>query len=765
MRQIQKVAVIGAGVMGSGIAAHMANAGLEVVLLDLDAGFAAGAVEKQVKTGGFMAAGLAGKVSTGSTRDHMALLADADWVVEAVAERLDIKQGLYRQIDAVRKPGSIVSSNTSTIPLKALVDGMPEAFARDFMITHFFNPPRRMRLLEVVSGPATNAAALASITGFADVALGKSVVRAKDTPGFIGNCIGVYWLLASVHEAIALGIDVEEADAILGKPFGIPSTGVFGLMDLVGIDLMASILASFQASLPPGDAMLEYAEMPPLIAGMIAAGRIGRKGGAGFYRVSADRKTREVIDLATGEYRPQRAVASESLEAAGNDLRALVAHPGLGGRFAAAAMGRTLAYAAERAPDIAESPAAVDEAMRLGYAWTQGPFELIDRLGGEWLRGQITARSRAAPPLLDEAIAGGGFYATQDGVRGCLTPGAGFRPIARQDGVFSLADHKLTAEPVESTPDASLWDIGDGVGLIELHTKLGTLSPGALAALDMFVDVGARRFKALVIGSDAPYFSAGADLRVFIEVAEKSPDGLANYLRQGQEVLRKIKHSPIPVVAAASGAAVGGGCELLMHCAAVQAHAELNAGLVETSIGLIPGWGGCKELLLRLSEAGSGRARGPVAPASAAFDLIGPGRVSTSAYDARALGFLRARDGITMNSDRLLADAKALALRIADGYQPPEPGLLCLAGPSGALALKAGLHAAALAGRATPHDCVVGEALIGVLTGGPEADPARPVSEDAVMEQETAAFLALYATPATQARVQHMLAARKPLRN
>jgi 3-hydroxyacyl-CoA dehydrogenase len=765
MGQIQKVAVIGAGVMGSGIAAHMANAGLDVVLLDLDAAFAAGAVEKQIKTGGFMASNLAGRVATGSTKDDLALLADADWVVEAVAERLDIKQGLYRQIDAVRKPGSIVSSNTSTIPLAALVDGMPEAFARDFMITHFFNPPRRMRLLELVSGPGTRSGAVASITEFADVGLGKSVVVAKDTPGFIGNCIGVYWLLASLHEAIALGIEVEEADALLGKPFGIPSTGVFGLLDLVGIDLMASILTSFKASLRPGDAMLDYAEMPPLVAEMIAAGRIGRKGGAGFYRVSADRRTREAIDLKTGQYRLQRTPASESLDAAKGDLRALVAHGGAGGRFAAAAMGKTLAYAADRVPEIAESPAAVDEAMRLGYAWAQGPFELIDRLGGEWLGRQLQSQDRPVPPLLDEAIAGGGFYATLEGRRTCLAPGAGFQVLARQEGVFSLADHKLVSEPVEETSDASLWDMGDGVGLIELHTKLNTLSPGALAALDLFTDLARGRFKALVIGSDAPYFSAGADLRVFMEAAERGPEGFVGYLDQGQQVFRKIKYSPIPVVAAAIGAAVGGGCELLMHCAAVQAHAELNVGLVETSIGVIPGWGGCKELLLRLSEARPGRALGPVAPTAAAFDLIGAARVSTSAYDARALGFLRERDGITMNADRLLADAKALALKLAEDYQRPEPRLLALPGPSGAAALRAGLHGAVLAGRATPHDRVVGEALIDVLTGGAGADPSRPSPEDDALGLEREAFLRLYATPATQERVRHMLATRKPLRN
>jgi 3-hydroxyacyl-CoA dehydrogenase len=763
MAPIRKAAVIGAGVMGSGIAAHMVNAGMEVVLLDLDVAFATGAIERQVKAGGFMAPALASKVRAGSTATDLDLLKDADWIVEAVAERLDIKQGLYRQIEAIRKPGSVVSSNTSTIPLKALVEGMPESFAQDFLITHFFNPPRRMRLLELVAGSKTRPEATAAVTEACDIALGKSVVAAKDTPGFIGNRIGVFWMLAAMHESIALGLDVEEADAVLGKPFGIPSTGLFGLLDLVGIDLMTSILQSFRASLPPGDPMLQYAELPPVVADMIAAGRIGRKSGGGFYRVSADRKTREAIDLKTGEYRAERPAVSESLHAAGGVLSALVADPGRGGRLAAAVMGRTLLYAAALVPEITDSPADVDEAMRLGYGWAEGPFELADRLGVAWLVNQSAAPGLKAPPLAREALAAGGFYKTQGGRRACLAPGGRFRPIPLPKGVFRLADHKRVAKPVEQSSDASLWDMGDGVGLIEIHTKLNTLGPGVLEALDRFTDLAPGRFKALVIGSDQPYFSGGADLKVFVEAAKGGPERFAGYLRQGQQVFRKIKYLPIPVVAAAAGAAVGGGCELLMHCAAVQAHAELNVGLVETKIGVIPGWGGCKELMLRLSEPG--RTRGPVAPAQGAFDAIGFARVSTSALDARALGFLRESDGITMNLDRLLADAKAAALRKADGYAPPEPRLLMLAGPSGASALLSGLDGAQFAGRLSPHDRVVGKALIGVLTGGPGADPARPEPEDLLFDLEREAFLKLYATPAAQARVQHMLTTRKPLRN
>jgi 3-hydroxyacyl-CoA dehydrogenase len=633
------------------------------------------------------------------------------------------------------------------------------------LITHFFNPPRRMRLLELVGGPRTRPEAVAVVTEACDLALGKSVVTAKDTPGFVGNRIGVFWMLAALHETIALGLDVEEADAVLGKPFGIPSTGLFGLLDLVGIDLIASVVQSFRASLPPGDPMLQYAELPPVVANMVAAGRIGRKGGGGFYRLSADRSRREAIDLKTGEYRAERPAVSECLHAVGGVLSALVADPGRGGRLAAAVMGRTLLYAAALAPEIADTPADVDEAMRLGYGWAEGPFELADRLGAAWLVNQSAALGQATPPLAREALAAGGFYTTQRGRRACLAPDGRFRTLSKPEGVFRLADHKRTAKPVEDASDATLWDIGDGVGLIEIHTKLNTLGPGVLEALDRFTDHAPGQFRALVIGSDQPYFSGGADLKVFVEAARVGPERFAGYLRQGQQVFRKIKCLPIPVVAAAAGAAVGGGCELLMHCAAVQAHAELNVGLVETKIGVIPGWGGCKELMLRLSEPGPGRVRGPVAPAQAAFDAIGFARVSTSALDARAMGFLRESDGITMNLDRLLADARTAALRLAEGYAPSTPRQVVLAGSSGASALCSGLDGAELAGRLSPHDRVVGEALIGVLTGGPTADPTRPEPEDVLFDLEREAFLKLYATPAAQDRVKHMLTTRKPLRN
>ncbi|RJG39872.1 3-hydroxyacyl-CoA dehydrogenase/enoyl-CoA hydratase family protein [Mesorhizobium sp. DCY119] len=766
MTTIKKAAVIGAGVMGSGIAAHLANAGLDVVLLDIEKKFADAGVARQLKAGGFMDPAFSEKIRTGSTKDDLGLIADADWIVEAVAEKLEVKQTLYRSVDGVRKKGSIVSSNTSTIPLHSLVDGLPNGFAADFLITHFFNPPRIMRLLELVSGKATKLEVTVAIRDFVDHVLGKSVVQAKDTPGFIANRIGNYWIAVAQNEAIALGLNVEEADAVIGKPFGIPATGIFGLLDLVGIDLLPTILRSLQNATPAGDAIHDYDAEPPLIARMIAENRIGRKSGAGFVRLSPDRKSRDITDLATGEYRPQKAVSSDSLEASRGDPRALMEHPAPGGRYASVVMEKVLAYAAALVPEIADTPDAVDEAMRTGYGWKQGPFELIDLFGAGWLKARLEARGVAVPAFLALAAEKSGFYSVVNGRRSNLLPDGGIEPIAQSDGVLLLADLRLAGKPVEDWGAASLWDIGDGVACLEFRTKMNTFNPDLLDAIGKAVERTAKDFRALVIGSDSAVFSAGADLRVFLDIVEKGGrEALGAFLDyHGHSTFKALKYAPFPVVGAAAGLALGGGCEILLHCDAIQAHAELSIGLVETRIGVIPGWGGCKEMLLRFSER-TAALRGPVAPAIAAFNLIASAKVSSSAFDARKLGFLRSSDGITMNRSRLIADAKAKALALAANYAPPEPRLIALSGPSGTSAIGNILDSEALAGRATVHDGVVGRALANVLTGGPSADPLKPLTEDDVTALEREAFVDLLVTPGTLDRVKHMLATGEPLRN
>jgi 3-hydroxyacyl-CoA dehydrogenase len=765
MAEFKKVAVIGAGVMGSGIAAHLANAGADVVLLDLDAKFAREAITRQLKAGGFMRADFAKRVTPGSTSD-LSLVADADWIVEAVAEKLEIKRDLYQKLEAVRKPGSIVSSNTSTIPLDVLTEGLGARFAGDFLITHFFNPPRHMRLLEIVSSPKTRPEALAAASAFADARLGKGLVTCKDTPGFIANRIGCYWLTVGVVEALATGVTIEEADALISRPFGIPGTGIFGLLDLIGVDLMPHILDSLHKTLPPSDAVQKYSLDIPLVKTMIADGRIGRKSGAGFFRQAQrdGKKIREALDLQSGAYRDQQKPSLQSLALGAKDLRALLSHEDRGGRYAWSVMSKTLAYAASLVPEIADTPAEVDEAMRLGYAWGRGPFELIDAIGPAWFAEKLAGCGETAPPILAQAAKVGSFYRIADAKREILAPAVGYRPMHRADGVLSLADLKLGAEPIAGNSAASVWDLGDGVACLEFHTKMNAFDADLVDGVDIALDETAKNFQALVIGNEGQAFSAGANIKPMLEAAEHDDfNSIEALCRRGQQVFRRLKFAPHPSVAAVAGMALGGGCEIALHCSAIQAHAESAMGLVETSLGVVPGWGGSKELLLRLI-ADKSRIKGSVAPALAAFETIFGAKISGSAFQAQELGFLRPSDGVTMNRDRLLADAKAKALSLVAGYKPPEPKLIMLAGPSGRLALRNIIDTAFFAGRLKPHDRVVAEALAIVLSGG-AADPARLTPEDDLFDLERAAFLALVRTDASQARIRALLETGKPLRN
>ena len=759
MSEIRRAAVIGAGIMGSGIAAHFANAGLDVVLLDLDPKVAESGVARQVRSGGFMDPGFAARVRTGSSTNDIRLISDADWIVEAVAERLDVKHAVYSAIASVRKPGSIVSSNTSTIPLEALLRQQSSSFSADFLITHFFNPPRWMRLLEIVDGPRTNPDVTRRIARFAHTHLGKTIVSCKDTPGFIANRIGTYWMGLALNEALKLQIDIEEADAFLGKPFGIPDTGVFGLLDLIGIDLMPSVLRSLQQALPETDPFQAFDAEPALLTRMIEQGHTGRKAGAGFFRLTADRKSREALDLASETYRPLRGVSS-----AATTPRAAMEHGGKGGQLADTVMRQTLSYAATLVPEVSDSIADIDEAMRLGYGWKEGPFELIDRLDAAWFEKTLTARGATPPALVAEAARAGGFYKSTTGRRSYLAQARSYQPVPRPDGTISLSDLKLAAQPVARTEAANVWDLGDGVACLELRSKMNTFNFDVLRAIEELTQYASGNFQALVIGSDLPLFSAGADLRLFLTAIDHNDlPALKSFIEAGQRTFRALTYAPIPVVAAVAGRALGGGLEIALHCDAVQAHAELQAGLVEATIGVIPAWGGCKQLLLRAAGE-SGLPHGPAAPAIHPFDVIRSARLSSSAFDARGLSFLRPHDEITMNRDRLLSDAKATAIRLSSGYAPPKPRLLSFPGRSGATAFLDALDKAQAAGHLTPHDRVIGEKLAHVLSGG-LVDPATPLPEDDVLDLERDAFLDLVTTRATRERIHHVLTHGKPLRN
>lgn len=759
-----KAAVIGAGTMGAGIAAHLANAGLEVVLLDMSAELAAMGLERQKNTG-LMHPSLASRVVTGSVDGDLPLLADADWIIEAVAERVEVKRALYAAIEKVRKPQGIVSSNTSSIPLELLTQNMSADMAAHFLVTHFFNPPRQMQLLELVSGPRTLAGVRDAIAHFCDVHLGKGVIACEDRPGFIANRIGCFWLAAAQHEALALGVGVDEADALLSKPFGIPRTGAFGLLDLIGIDLIPQILESLQQALPADDPLQAYPARPDFVAGMIASGRIGRKGGGGFYRMG-ERKSLEALDLAAGQYRPVIAAPLPALVESGGEPMALMQQTGSNGVFAARVMLKTLAYAARLVPEIADDPAAVDAAMRLGYGWQHGPFELIDICGAGNVAAALTAMGEAVPHLIVQAAAAGPFYRLEDGARLVRQADGVCRPLVEASGVLTIAALARKHGPVRVHDGAAaLWDLGDDIAAIELRTGLNVLNAAALDALDALVSDAGKSFAGLVIGSDAANFSVGADLRQVLALGEAGNiDGVRALLQRGQDVLSRIKYAPIPVVGAAAGFALGGGCELLLHCDAIQAHAESQIGLVEPRVGLVPGWGGCKEMLLRATRSPI-LMRGPVAPAIAVFNLISSASQSRSAHEARIMGFLETNDGVTMNRARLLADAKARAQALVHDYAPPAVPVFTLSGRSGAAALRNGVEGAAAAGTVSAHDLCIAEGLISILTGGAQGDPLREISERDVLALEREAFVHLVCMPQSQDRIRHMIENGKPLRN
>jgi 3-hydroxyacyl-CoA dehydrogenase len=773
MSDIKRVAVIGAGVMGAQIAAQVANAGLPVLLLDIvpkDATdrdiIAKTAVEKMLKTepAAFMSKAAAKLVSTGNIDDHLEKIADCDLIIEAIIERVDLKHALYDRIEAVRKAGSVVSSNTSTIPLAKLIEGRSERFAGDFMITHFFNPPRYMRLMELVAGPKTSAAAVTSVAAFCDVKLGKSVVHCKDRPGFIANRLGVYWLQAAVLEAMDRGITIEEADKIIAKPMGIPKTGVFALLDMVGLDLMPHVMASLKSSLPTDDPFHAIARPNPLVENMIATGYTGRKGKGGFYRINREKgKVKESINLKTGEYRAERKADVPALEEAGKSLGKFLKHDSEHGKYASAVLLPTLTYAAFLVGDAADDIDSIDEAMRLGYNWKFGPFELIDQIGADTLIASLKADNKPVPAIL-QAASGRTFYRVEAGQREMLGLDGKYHAIKRPDGVIMLADIKLTSKPLLKNGSAALWDIGDGVACFEYTSKMNSIDQETFRLMGQSIALVAKSYKAMVIYNEGTNFSAGANLGLAMFAANIAAwDQIHQLVAGGQATYKALKYAPFPTVGAPSGLAIGGGCEVLLHCSAVQAHAETYTGLVEVGVGLIPGWGGCKEMLARWAEFGK-LPKGPMPATTKAFEIISTATVAKSAHEAKELLFFKPTDAVTMNRYRLLADAKAKALSLVDGYVAPTPPTFVLPGPSGKAAMSMAVDGFHRLGKATDYDVVVSDALANVLSGE-DTDIIATLSEDQVLALEVKNFMKIVRKPGTANRIEHMLSTGKPLRN
>ena len=773
---IEKVAVIGAGVMGASIAAHISNAGVPVYLLDIVPKATGGdvknrnviadtAVQKLLKANPapLMHKKNARLITTGNIEDHLDLLAEVDWVIEAVIEDLCIKQTLYQKLDKICRPDAIISSNTSTLPLRQLVNGLSADFQSRFMITHFFNPPRYMRLLELVSSSVTQITIIKAVKKFAEIKLGKSCVECKDTTGFIANRIGIYWVQCALLEAFKQGITVEQADAVLSAPFGIPKTGIFGLLDLVGLDLIPHILESMK-QLPAQDAFHEINDMPELFSTMINDGYTGRKGKGGFYRLNKKdgKRIKESISLLTGDYSKSEKPVLECLKVAHKQgLQAFLSLDDKNARYAWTVISKTLLYAANLIPEISDEITAVDEVMRLGYNWQYGPFELLDKIGVDWFVDKV--KQQGGAEKIPDILTSSPFYKMDSGILEYRTSSNEFRPVPRAEGVLLLSDVKLQKPAILENKSASLWDIADGVACFEFHSKMNTFDMDSLSLLRQSIKKVEKDFTALVIHNEADHFSAGANLGLLMAAIEQGDwDSVENLIKQGQQTFKALKYAPFPVVAAPSGMALGGGCEILLHCDAIQAHAELYTGLVEVSVGLVPGWGGCKEYLRRCLQLKS--FGGPIPPVVRAFQTIAMAKVSTSAMEAKELLFVSESDEITMNKNRLLADAKNKALLLSQDYSIPEKTAYKLPGKTAKVLLDMSIKAFRMLGKVTDYDAQVADRLATVLTGG-DCDMMEPLSEDDVLELECQVFTEIVKQQGTLARLEHMLKTGKPLRN
>lgn len=768
---IKKVAVIGAGVMGSGIAAQIANTGTPVYLLDIVSkesknrnDIAETAIARMLKTqpAAFMHPNNAKWVTAGNIEDDLEKLSDVEWVIEAVIENPEIKQALYQKLEKICGKQTLISSNTSTLPLSILTDKQTESFKRRFMITHFFNPPRYMRLLELVVSPELDQELFATVRDFADIKLGKGCVLCKDTPGFIANRIGTFWMQTALLEAIALKLTVEQCDAALSL-FGVPKTGVFALLDLIGLDLMPHVLNNFKQALNSNDRLYAITDVSPLLQKMIAEGYTGRKGKGGFYRLQPDSKSKnkQSIDLQQGDYHQSEHFKIKDVSHKPADLRQFLDNEDPLSCYVWRVWSATFCYAAELIPEIADDIDAVDSAMRLGYNWRYGPFELLDRLGLEWFVEKLKQQKTSIPEFFSHTKS---LYRTEAGKLQYRDKTGDYFPLQRPAGVLLLSDIKLQKSAVLENASASLWDIGDGIVCLEFHSKMNTQNPETMGLIQQSIEIITAQYKGLVIYNEGEHFSAGADLTMLAPALMKQDwETVKSIVQLGQNTFRALKYAPFPVVAAPSGLALGGGCEILLHCDAIQAHAELYMGLVEVGVGLVPAWGGCKELLRRWfnNPMCPGGAMPPIAQA---FETIGLAKVSQSAQEAKALLYLAKEDGISMNKSRLLADAKMRVLSMVNDYQAPEEPVFMLPGKSGWSALAIGVDTLYQAGKASDYDVEISHQLSQVLTGG-DTDITQALSEQDVLDLELGSFIYLVKQAGTQARLEYMLKTGKPLRN
>ncbi len=742
--------------MGSRIAAHFANAGIPSLLLDLTAEAARQGIDSAAKQrpSGFFLDSLTRLVTPGSFDENLGEIAGCDWILEAVTENLEIKRKLWRRVEALRRADSILSTNTSGIPLSRIAEGFSPGFREHFLGAHFFNPPRYLHLLELIPGPATDPDVLNFVAKFAERRLGKGIVPCKDTPNFIGNRIGFFLLGTLAKITLEDGFTVEEVDALTGPLIGLPKTATFRLLDLVGLDVAAFVGDNLYQAVAD-DPWRERFRLPEVHRKMLERGWLGEKSGQGYYKRVGREKAIHAIDLNTLEYHPAGKPKFPAIEVArmiedlGERLRALIAGPDRAGTFLWKLFRDYLVYSAERVPEIADRIVEIDRAMRWGYAHTLGPFELWDALGFEAVCERLEKEGRALPDNVVRMRSAGAksFY---------QPPGAGVQYFDFAAGAYHPFEAPGIILPrlpcVKTNPGASLRDLGDGVLCVEFHSKVNALGEDQLRMIHAGLEETEKNFEAMIIANQGEMFSAGANLGLVLLAAQNEEwDELEQMIRQFQQLNQAIKYSAKPVVAAPFSRTLGGACEVCLHSARRQASAETYMGLVEAGVGLIPAAGGCKEMLLRLGDARK------------AAELIAQAKYSTSAEEARQFGFLSPADRISMNPDRLIGDAKALALWLARDYAPPPPALVHLGGEAAFAMLKLGIWTYRQGGYLSDYDVVVMEKLAHVLTGGRIGE--QSVSEQYVLDLEREAFLSLCGNPKTQERMAHTLKTGKPLRN
>ncbi len=808
-RDIKKAAVLGAGVMGSGIAAHLANAGIECYLLDLDGVKAAeyGLIPKltdedrakglteespefrnrlaqqgidnaiKSRPAAFFTKKFAKRITPGNYEDHSHWLGEVDWIIEVVAERIDIKKMVFDNVEKNRKPGTIVTSNTSGLLLKDLTEGRSEDFRKNFMITHFFNPVRYMRLIEFISGPDTDPEVIETMVHVCGDRLGKGIVYAKDTPNFIANRIGIQGMMAVAGAVVEKGYSIEFVDKVLGKAIGRPM-GPFRLTDLVGLDTMIHV-AENTYNLCPDDEERDVFQIPDFMQKMLEKKLLGNKTKAGFYKKEKVDGKKQILalDLESLEYRPTQKVSAESLTAVKNmdDVGEAIQYlceeaEDEAAELAWQGLSASLVYAANRVPEISDDIVNVDNAMKWGYNWKLGPFETWDAIGVEEVIDRLEEEDRPVPELARKVMekGGGKFYSFENGKRTYFDiKTETHQPIEHPEGVIVLADVKKANKVVASNGSADLIDIGDGVFCVEFHTKMNAIDEDIGQMLLRGVEEAEKNGRALVLHNEGEHFSAGANIFMVLMLAQqKAFDKLEKIVKDFQDANMRLKYANVPVVSAPFNYTFGGGCEMSMACDRIVGHAELYIGLVEVGVGLIPAGGGCAQFLVRAKDLME-RKRvnpGPMPIVQHAFETIAFAKVATSAEEARKTGFLRRQDRYVMDRAKVLGEAKKAALDMVDGYQAPERPTYRLPGEGGRLAIEYVADDFMRKGMISEHDRKIAYKLARVLTGG-DTHPSETVTEQHILDLEREAFVSLCGEQKTLDRIQHMLLKGKPLRN